>query len=415
MPLWYKDDANLEQHAKSVADADALADGQCTEASNMRLHRRDGSVRHLRLQSHKVKGVLYTCIVDITDLCDSLHHEKETSVELATKSAALEAQKRYEHLCRAADNHILHNCKNIFVGVRDGVGMEMQPSTVKDAIVSALTHGIDVCHSREFFNLIEQELYTPVLTVVNVAHMKQLGALYGVETAVHLAEPARLDIRVVQHVLQDAFSNAKRHAGGTAIDSKVYIENKTHLCFEISNACSGACSYSQHRSNIGIQNATKCALAAGYVVSLSVLQDRAVFKLRTPYVPARTQALTVAFVDDSELNRMIATASMRKIVPAPAHLLVLGANEAEIRSFPRRAMPYAVTIVDFNLCIPGFNGETILTEMRQCGYTGPIVVRSANNTELDQQEYMAIGFDACIDKANDLKTELEHIAARYIV
>ena len=407
MQDWYRDDWQLYQRA--VADAEALQDGCFTESCNLTLHRPDHTTRRVQLQSHKFEGSLYACVVDVTDMHQAMQQEKSLMQSVARQKEEILARQKYENMCRAADNHILHNCKNIFIGVRDNVTHEMPDCGTKDVIVAALKQGIETCHDREFFNLVEQAAYTPRQAKINVRHfVAKIGRLYAIDVDAACEGYVYIDDKVAQYVIRDAVVNAKQHGAGDVKCSA--LRDHQRLLFIVTNSVSKD-NTEMHNSKIGLLHANKCAAAAQCSVEFEIKNRLAKFVFSAPYLPINpppstalqrcAHPLSVAIVDDAHLIRMSSQRALRKLL-SPNKLLVLGASQKEIRDFPHTAMGFAIAIVDFNLEMNNFNGENILIEMRLNGFDGPIVVRSANDTAHDRREYMAMGFDACISKSDDI-------------
>lgn len=417
LPILYRDAGELAGHA------DIIWGNVPTRAPYDMWLTPIGSDARIRIQlcNNYCNGVVWCTILDI----NAAHERILTQRENDKMSSKMQLQTHYEKLCRAADNHILHNCKNIFIGVRDMLMVQPEIQNVKE-IVTSLQSGVSICHDREFFNLIEQREYRVKTETVNIGVLLANTAAIN---SIDLHTPTvfgffHLDTKVFDVVMRDAITNAKLYSEGTSLPTlTAKIDDEHNILIQIENTVGKA--VHGHSSNIGLRNMMKCVEAVGWCVSLDV-GTRAHFCLKIPIysrpgVPTEThlkcskEDARVMALDDSGLMRLSTALTVVNFLQCQDNegerVFVRGQTQQEIEGFAdlvSKVAP-AVVLLDFNL-ESSLNGYDVLLQIRKNKYAGPVVLRSANNGAEDVEEYMQMGFTECVGKEISLVTVL----GRYI-
>ena len=160
----------------------------------------------------------------------------------------------------------------------------------------------------------------------------------------------------------------------------------------------------------GLRIALKCALLMEGELELRFLTSSVVASLTVPFARVDTAApelpagLRVASLDDDHFVRKIDRRLFDKL-GFEAH--VRGATLDEILDFPAFVVglhpPPQVVLLDENLNHPAHGGKLIkgtelVPKLRDLGFDGKIVIKSANQSSTDLIHYEQSGVDGAIDK-----------------
>jgi signal transduction histidine kinase/HPt (histidine-containing phosphotransfer) domain-containing protein len=325
--------------------------------------------------------------------------------------------------------------------VQDYAPQLMQdPHNVRETLadlVGQSNGGIRVCLSETVVRMIAHNEYTRTDTEFDLH--SELEQLCGVRVAltIDFDVPQRIlsDLNLILHSAENLTSNATKYGpDGSPVRLRIsalpsrrlrlsvhndpgekHAELRERFGTDTSSLFHGGVGVHSHAlsSRKGLAIAKKCATLLGGDVSLRFEPTEVVATLDLTYAILPSSlcfptSTLMASVDDAELVREMDRVRIREMnIDAASSDHVRGGTADEISDFPvyvQQMDPQpSIVLLDQNLDHPislteFVKGTDLIRPLRDLGFTGMIVVKSANNSPSDARFYASCGADGVIAK-----------------
>jgi len=330
-----------------------------------------------------------------------------------------------------------------------------QAKAVMAGIANRSARAQEDAHLRVMVYQMAAYEYVPVSTPVDV--IECIREEFGSEKALcvkgFVVPDVQLDWSLLRYALENALSNARKYGAEDTIELAIEYQDPV-LVLQVTNSVGDpqrqaaliskhghdATRLLHHRGDAGGRHSTNLGGQAMRDVarllkgSVSLLLAPTTSRLRLEVTAPRVveleprQPLLVHFIDDEPMMRMVYKSWVRQPSPLHADSAVfpppdLSPAEADesMRSFATQVLtaqprPSAV-VLDQNLRSQvrrrenAITGTEIARTLRNGGYKGMIIIRSANISSKVIQEYLAAGADATMHKDEPRERLVELLVA----
>ncbi|KAL1504035.1 hypothetical protein AB1Y20_010447 [Prymnesium parvum] len=383
------------------------------------------------------------CVVvvsrDITDRLERHRLELDNTKLITARERDIEAMHFLSHELKNRLNALRGMCHNA-----QGVVSEHAPTLLNtpfnlrelfEDVLAGFDRGIFLCMDQQLAMELASDDYKPHDSHVELRQALEVASARRARVYVERDVPSvvRLDGNLMLRVLENLVSNAIKYGKRDAEITLRASAKRGQLLLEVSNQpgpkheavveAYGHADCSEviwTRGDIaqrdamstgrGLRISRKCASLLNGTLSLVFLESEVRATLSLPMgVTRRTSAgalagLVVAALDDDEMVRQI-DQHLYSRIGIEAH--VRGETAQEILTFPEfvaslNPQPDCV-LLDQNLDHP-LTGDTLMlgtqliAPLRDAGYRGPIIIKSANQSTIDRAKYISCGADGTMDK-----------------
>lgn len=400
---------------------------------------------------------------DITDRRERHRLESAQMCMIATRESELTVARlaMEKKMDEEAIHTISHQLKNRFIALKglaqsmqDYAPQGLQSHTRREPLADLIAQangGIRICLSETTMRMIAHNQYTRTDAEFDLhAELEELcGTRIKLVIDPNIPQRIMSDLNLILHVVENFTSNAGKYGfeGGevrlhvSALPSKrllVSVHNSPGEKHAELRERFGADSSSLFKGGVGahanvlstrkgLSIAKKCATILGGDVNIRFEPTEVVAMLECSYtILAASLSLPtstlIASVDDSALIRTMDRALMGRMnidVESAQH--VRGSTADEIRYFPEYVKEMdpqpMILLMDENLDHPVnhsefMKGTELIPRLRELGFEGKIVIKSANASPLHAESYMACGADGVVAKgikAFDMNRQLASI------
>lgn len=407
------------------------------------------------------------CVIVMRDITDRVTRQK-LEVENARLETAREKDLRHQaFLSHEIKNRLLAtrglatNCRQTVI--EHASKLMVTPynfSESMDNLIGQVDRGVRLCTNEGVMRGIIWGTYKATEEVIHVKSLLQQCCPPGVRLNVAPGlSHCRVDPQLLNHILDNLVANAVRYGGKNLpgvkgiypIKIDAHVNRSSMLVFSVTNAPGskheemcvkygedssplfehGQKGIDAERNSVsqgqGLSIAKMCADAMGGELTLSFEKSLVISKLKVAYhcvnmhtTPILPDDLVIASLDDDDVARMVDKTMFTEMnINESSVNNVFGETEEDIVNFEQifwtlDPLP-SILILDHHLDHPQFRtklrlGTDIVKTLRSNGYTGKIVMRSANDSSVDVARFLEAGADAVFRKGMTMQSTILRIA-----
>ncbi|KAL3906159.1 MAG: hypothetical protein SGPRY_010656 [Prymnesium sp.] len=308
---------------------------------------------------------------------------------------------------------------------------------VFEDMLASINRGAFLCCNHGLALQLAHDTYKPIAANVEIRSALHAASGRRADVSVDADVPniLRLDQNLLLHVLDNFVSNATQYGAASRPITLRAMRNASKLRFEVVNlpgpkhaeaqalygdsdavaeilrSFGQGLQRSPSSTGNGLRIARKCSQLLDGEMSLCFAPTCVIASVSVPLIceeqstaPILPPDLQVALVDDDEIIRMLDALQFQKL-GIKAH--IRGSTAEEIIDFPAFVASLdpqpQLVLLDQNLDHPShgdslIKGTSLIPKLRSQGYSGKVIIKSANQSSADRAHYIASGADGTLDK-----------------